>query len=136
MAPALLDTDILSELLKQKNANVVQKATAYLTQHGAFAFSALTRYEILRGLLDKQATAQLQRFDVFCQQSIVLAITDDVLQRAAALWVSAGQQGRPRSDADLIIASSAMEHSHVLVTGNTPHFSWIPGLALEDWRQP
>jgi hypothetical protein len=24
----------------------------------------------------------------------------------------------------------------VLVTGNSVHFSWIPGLTLEDWRTP
>jgi predicted nucleic acid-binding protein len=65
MSPTLLDTDILWELLKQKHPNVVQKAAAYLAQHGQFACSALTRYEIRRGLLDKQAIAQLQRFAVF-----------------------------------------------------------------------
>jgi len=29
-----------------------------------------------------------------------------------------------------------LEHSRVLITGNTLHFSWIPGLRLDDWRQP
>jgi hypothetical protein len=36
MPAALLDTDILSEVLKQRNAAVQQKATAYLQQHGPF----------------------------------------------------------------------------------------------------
>lgn len=135
MQPALLDTDILSEVLKRKNAAVVAKAAAYLAQHGQFAFSALTRYEVLRGLKDKQATAQLQRFDAFCQRSLVLPITDAVLGKAADLWALAGRAGRPRFDADLIIAATAIEHALIVVTGNAAHFSWIPGLPQEDWRQ-
>jgi tRNA(fMet)-specific endonuclease VapC len=135
-APAILDTDILSEILKQKNPTVAQRAAAYLGAHSAFAFSALTRYEILRGLLAKQATAQLQRFQVFCQQSLVFAISDSLLDRAAHLWAMAQQQGHPCSDADLIIAATALEHSRVLVTGNAAHFTWITGLMLEDWRVP
>ncbi len=136
MAPTLLDTDILSELLKQKNPNVVQKAAAYLAQHGQFAFSALTRYEVSRGLLEKQAAAQLRKFTVFCQQSLVLPVSDGVFDRAADLWVLAGRQGRPRSDADMLIAATALEYGRVLVTGNASHFSWMPGLTLEDWRTP
>jgi hypothetical protein len=34
MDAALLDTDTLNEILKQKNANVVRHAAAYLAQHG------------------------------------------------------------------------------------------------------
>jgi tRNA(fMet)-specific endonuclease VapC len=136
MSPSLLDTDILSELLKQKNPIVAQKAGVYLAQYGQFAFSALTRYEVLRGLKDRQAIAQLQKFAVFCQQSMVLPMTDAVLERAADLWVLAGQQGRSRSDADLIIASTAIEHGLTLVSGNIAHFGWIPGLIVEDWRRP
>jgi tRNA(fMet)-specific endonuclease VapC len=136
MLLALLDTDILSELLKQKNAAVVAKAAAYLAQHGQFALSALTRYEITRGLREKGATAQLQNFEAFCRHSLVLPLTDGVLDRAADLWVLAGLQGKPRSDADLFIAATTLEHGRILVTGNTAHFSWIPNLTLEDWRQP
>jgi len=32
--------------------------------------------------------------------------------------------------------ATAIETGRVLVTGNTPHFSWISGLRIEDWRQP
>jgi tRNA(fMet)-specific endonuclease VapC len=136
MALTLLDTDILSELLKQKDPNVVRKAAVYLHLHGQFAFSALTRYEVVRGLLEKRATAQLSKFTLFCQQSLVLPLTDAVLDRAADLWATAGRLGRPRSDADLLIAATALENGRALATGNHPHFQWIPGLVIDDWRQP
>jgi tRNA(fMet)-specific endonuclease VapC len=59
-----------------------------------------------------------------------------VLERAEDLWVIGENGGHPHSDADLIIAATALEHERELVTGNTAHFAWIPGLILVDWRQP
>jgi tRNA(fMet)-specific endonuclease VapC len=136
MEPALIDTDILSEIHRGRNATVKQKANAYLRQHHQFGFSAFTRYEVLRGLKEKNAARQVQRFTGFCSRSLIFSITDDVLDRAADLWVQAFHGGHPRNDADLIIAATAMETRRVLATGNTSHFSWISGLVVEDWRQP
>ena len=135
MSPSLLDTDTLSEVLKQKHPAVMQKASAYLHQYQEFALS-LTRYEVVRGLKVKNATRQLQRFETFCRHSLVFPITDAILDRAADLWVAADKAGLPKNDADLIIAATALEHRRSLVTGNTAHFAWIPGLTVEDWRQP
>jgi tRNA(fMet)-specific endonuclease VapC len=59
-----------------------------------------------------------------------------IFDRAADLWAFARKAGLPRNDADLIIAATALEHERTLVTGNTAHFSWVPGLVLENWRQP
>jgi predicted nucleic acid-binding protein len=59
-----------------------------------------------------------------------------VLERASDLWVIGRRQGLAPKDADLIIAATALEHGRELATGNAPHFVWIPGLTLADWRQP
>lgn len=136
MDPALLDTDILSEVIKLRNISVQQKALAYTQAHGALAFSSISRYEIIRGYRDQGATTQLGRFVIFCQQALVFPVTDAILDRAAELWVIGKQGGHPHGDADMIIAATALEQVKVLVTGNTLHFAWIPGLRLDDWRQP
>lgn len=133
---ALLDTDTLSEVLKQRNTTVARHAAAYLQAHGQFAFSAFTRFEILRGYKESNATRQLPRFAAFCAHSLILPITDPIIERAADLWVMARQRGYPHGDADVLIAATALEHSREFVTGNTAHFVWIPGLSLVDWRQP
>jgi tRNA(fMet)-specific endonuclease VapC len=96
----------------------------------------MTRYEVVRGLKAKKATRQFQKFAIFCQHCLIVGIDDTVLDRAAELWVSARQGGFPKKDADLIIAATALQKRRTLVTGNTNHFSWVPGLAVEDWRQP
>lgn len=136
MDATLLDTDTLSEIIKLRDIRVRQKALDYLQAHGRLAFSSMTRYEILRGYLDQNATTQLARFAVFCQHSSIFAVTDAVFDRAAELWVIGRRGGHPHNDADLLIAATALEHGRTLVTGNTSHFAWIPGLPLDDWRQP
>src|SRR5713226_4873726 len=117
MDPALLDTDTVSEIIKLRHATVRQKALAYTKQHGPLAFSAMTRYEIVRGYRDQNATKQLARFAVFCSHATVVAVTDAIFDRAADLWVIGKRGGHPHGDADLIIAATALEHSRVLVTG-------------------
>jgi tRNA(fMet)-specific endonuclease VapC len=71
---------------------------------------------------------------VFCQHSIVYPINDDVLDQAALLWSDARSRSLPANDADLIIAATALIHGRTLLTGNTAHYRWIPGLTLDDWR--
>lgn len=136
MAPAILDTDLLSEVLKQRDASVRHHASLYLQHHGRFTFSAVTRFEILRGYKECNATTQLAKFATFCGNSLILPVTDPIFDRAADLWVAARQGGHPCGDADLLIAATALEHNLELVTGNTAHFAWIAGLSLADWRTP
>jgi tRNA(fMet)-specific endonuclease VapC len=134
MDETLLDTDILSEILKAKNKSVLDIAERYLSQHQRFAFSAITFYEILRGFRANQAGRAIDEFLALADNSEVLPVSIPVLKRSADLWANARQGGYPRNDTDLIIAATALEARRVLVTGNTAHFNWIPGLYLADWR--
>jgi tRNA(fMet)-specific endonuclease VapC len=136
MDAALLDTDILSEVLKQRHPVVARNAANYLQFHGRFSVSIVTRFEIVRGYKEKLAVRQLERFDVFCNHSRVLLATAAIFERAAELWASARRGGHPHGDADMLIAATALEHQLSLVTGNRPHFDWIPGITVVDWRQP
>ena len=134
MDSALLDTDILSEVIKQRDGRVRQHAIDYLAVHGQFAFSAFSRFEMERGFKEKRAVQQLARFAIFCSHSLVLAVSDEVLERAGDLWAIARQNGMPHGDADLIIAATALMAQRVLVTGNTSHFAWVPQLSVVNWR--
>lgn len=136
MSIVLLDTDILSELIKLRNPVVQRHALDYVQQVGPIAFSAITRYEIIRGLKQQNATAQLSRFATFCRNSLVLPVDDAILDRASDLWAHARTHGYPHNDADLVVASTALEHQRILVTGNARHFAWVPGLKTDDWRTP
>lgn len=132
--PALLDTDILSELLKQ-HPRVVQRARAYLADHERLAFSIITRYELLRRLKAKQARTQEAAFTLLCQASLIFPLTDQVVERAATLYGELHRQGTLLPDADLLIAATALDANRTLVTNNLAHFQRVPNLAIETWKR-
>jgi predicted nucleic acid-binding protein len=134
MMPSLLDTDILNEVLKQRNEAVVNRLANYHAQFEQLTFSRFSYYEVLRGLKEVAAVRQLQRFAVLCENSTILPLADEIIDRAVELWVDARRGGHPQNDADLIIAATAMHHGLVLVTGNQSHFDWILDLELDNWR--
>lgn len=131
---ALLDTDVLSELLKQHPV-VTQRVRLYLADHDRLAFSIITRYEILRGLKAKQARAQEIAFEALCQVSLILSLTDRVIDRAATLYAELYRRGELLPDADLLIGATALEGQRILVTNNLLHFQRIPSLTVENWKQ-
>jgi tRNA(fMet)-specific endonuclease VapC len=134
MDPSLLDTDTLSEVMKGVDTHVQDHARQYLRAFGHFTFSLITRYEILRGLKARRATRQIARFEQRCQQSVVLPITDEIIIQAADLYALLHQEGQLISDADILIAATALRHNLVMVTENVDHFRRIPGLRIESWR--
>ncbi|MFY9225398.1 MAG: type II toxin-antitoxin system VapC family toxin [Blastocatellia bacterium] len=135
MSKALLDTDILSNIMRN-NPSVTAKAKNYLRIHGKFTISIITRYEILRGLKAKLATTQIVNFNKFCLISEILPISDSIILRASDIYADLYRKGLLISDADILIASSALEHSLTIVTNNESHFSRIHGLTIENWLKP
>lgn len=136
MTPALLDTDILSAIMKAKLPVVAQHAVSYLNQHGRFSFSSITRFEILRGLLATSATVRLRAFESMCQRSEIIELTDPIIVRAAELYADLSRRGQLISDADILIAATALYHGRTLVTANTAHFQRVHGLAIRNWTKP
>ena len=134
MDATLLDTDMLSEILKKRDQNVMAAAHAYLLRHRRLSFSAMTQYEVVRGMKSTGAVRQLSSFLATVSTSDVFPISSPVLMRAADLWAEAHKSGHPRNDGDIIIAATALEEGRVLATGNKDHFAWITGLRITDWR--
>jgi len=132
---ALLDTDILSAVLRGTPA-VAARSREYLAEHKAFAFSIITRYEILRGLKAKEAIAQVQAFDRFCEACLILPLTDEIVVRAAEIYASLRRRGQPTGDADILIGASALTHGFGVVTNNETHFGRIEGLRVDNWLRP
>ena len=128
----ILDTDILS-LLMRKNAAVLARASAYLSEHRQFTISIITRYEILRGLKAKGALKQAVRFEHFCTRNRVLPIDDKVIVQAADIYADLYRRGELNADADILIAASALANGYGIVTNNEAHFRRIAGLQVENW---
>jgi tRNA(fMet)-specific endonuclease VapC len=93
----------------------------------------ITRFEILRALKAKRATAQLAAFDSFCRKNDVLPITDPIIVRAADVYAVLHGRGELIPDADILIAATAMENGLVLATSNLSDFGRVPGLSIDNW---
>jgi tRNA(fMet)-specific endonuclease VapC len=130
----LLDTDTLS-LLRRGHPQVSQRATDYIVQNGRLTFTALTRYEVVRGYRAINAYRQLQTFEQFCQRCQILPLTDAALDTAATLYAELRQGGELIGEVDLLIAGIALTCGMGVVTHNTSHFRRIRGLHVEDWSE-
>lgn len=134
MKPVLVDTDILSEFFRG-TPKVVENAEKYLQAYDAINFSIITYYEILNGLLYKDARRQLQRFINFANLNKVLPLTISAAKRAAEIYADLKRKGQPIGHTNCLIAGIALTNGLQLVTNNTEHFTKINGLDLVNWLE-
>ena len=135
MNKALLDTDILSELLKGINPIVGSNASAYRQAFGHLTLSAITVMEIVSGLQRVRRPHRIQKFMNDISSEEVLPFDKDTGKIAGDLE----RAGQAIGTADPMIAAVALQHGLELVTGNTAHFQRIQQLGypltLVNWRQ-
>jgi len=84
MKQSMLDTDVLSEFLRG-NPKVINKVDEYLQEYGFINLSIITYYEILNGLLYKDARKQLTRFEEFVALNKVIPLTLRMAKTAAII---------------------------------------------------
>lgn len=130
----LLDSDTLSFYFK-KYPKVVTEAQNYLYQHQIFTFSAITRFEILRGMKVRNAVAQLKFFDFFCGQNEILELNDQIIVRAADIYADLYERGLLILNAAILIAATALENNLPIVTNNEGHFNRITDLQILNWNR-
>lgn len=132
MKQALLDSDTLSFFFKG-NVTVIQKIDEYLTVYGFVHISVITYYEILNGLLFKNAHAQLQRFQEFVELNQVLPINLAIAEIAAGIYADLRRSNQIIGHNDVLIGATAIHNDLTLVTNNTNHFIRIPALSIDNW---
>lgn len=134
MKPAILDTDILSEFLRG-NKNVIARTDEYLQEYGAINLSIITYYEILNGLLYKDARRQLTKFEAFVALNSVIPLTVRTVRISAFIQADLRKKGREIGHTDTLIAGIAMANEMQLITNNTGHFKRIRGLEIANWTK-
>jgi len=133
MNRALIDTDILSYYFKG-DALVVANFQKYLAKFEIIEISLITYYEIMSGLLYKNALKQLEIFNDFVSENVVIAATEESCKISSGIYSKLRTDGELIDDIDLLIAGIAIENEMTLVTNNTNHFGRISGLILENWK--
>lgn len=116
----LCDTNVVSELMRPKPNEAV---VTQLEGEEVFAVSVVTVEEIRSGLAYRDGRRQTEWFERFLDERCeVLPVTRDVARRAGDIRGHLRARGFQRTQADMIIAATALIHDLVVVTRNTIDF--------------
>jgi tRNA(fMet)-specific endonuclease VapC len=127
----LLDTNILSELVRDPHGPVAQR----LARHPeSDLFTSIVVACELRYSATKRGSAALtRRIELLLASLEVAALEPGVDERHAQVRAELERQGHPIGANDLLIAAHALANDATLVTHNTSEFRRVPGLTVEDW---
>lgn len=116
----LADTNIVGELVRPRpNVGVL----AWASQIREMSLSAISLEEIHYGLSWKPNERIRAWFDRFLgEHGRVLPVTDEVARRAGEMRGRFRAKGETRSQADMLIAATAISHALTLVTRNAGDF--------------
>ncbi len=138
MNKVLLDTDIFSEILKQKNENVLERAKEYRSLFGKYTISMITVMEIVKGFHKVQREERVEQFLSAISTAEVLTLDLQSSELAGRIYADLERTGQPIGRADPMIAAIALRHNLILVTGNLKHYQRIQDLdydlKLENWK--
>ncbi|HLA79013.1 MAG TPA: type II toxin-antitoxin system VapC family toxin [Vicinamibacteria bacterium] len=113
-------TNILGELARPRPNRGVM---AWANQVTALNLSVVTLEEIHYGLAwrpNDRIASWFEKF--FSEQCQVLPVTEEIARRAGDLRGRLRAKGETRSQADMLIAATALAHRLTLVTGNEGDF--------------
>lgn len=128
----VLDTNIVTAVLKG-NEKVKKRVQEAIVEEDEIFINGISYYEIRRGLLAKNATAQLARFDLLSKTfGLLLLGTKSIFDEAAETYADLKGKGKLIEDADILIASLVKVWDLVLVSDDTD-FDRIQGLRTENW---
>jgi tRNA(fMet)-specific endonuclease VapC len=138
MDEVLLDTDILSEILKRRDETVIRRALEYQLARGSFTISVLTVLEVVSGWHRLRREDRVQEFLRAAGDLTLLPFDTRCAVFAGRIEADRVRTGRPIGRADSMIAATALAHGCPLVTGNVEHYQRVVDLGyplgLENWR--
>ena len=126
----LLDTDTCIGILK----GIPSVVAAWRGCNERCALPSMVIAELFFGAAkSRNPSAEAERVNRFADIYEELKPTRAMLRKFGEIKAELQKTGESLPDADLLIAATALDAGVVLVTGNTKHFSRIPGLLLENW---
>ena len=138
MNKSILDTDILSGIIKRKNPTVAARATAYLGAWGRLTLTSISVMEVVYGLRRKGRDDRVALFEASLTQAEVLAFDEASGRLAGRIISDLERRGRPVGMPDVMIAAIAINHALPVVTGNVAHYEAIRDagylVGVENWR--
>ena len=126
-----LDTNIVSYLLRE-DAALTSKVAAEIANGHEITIPPIVYYEIKRWLNIAGATKKERLFRQLCVGADMTIYESD-LDQAALIYANLKRQGKPTSDADILIAAFCIATNSILITNNEKHFAQIEDLEWLNW---
>lgn len=140
MQEVILDTDILSDILRGLNPNVERHRDIYRLSFPQFVFTSASVFEILTGLRKRGAIVQRERAEALFDKNIEIVPEGPDYRLASDISGDLWAKGKPIGPIDPLIAACAIRRGYAVATGNTKHFEFIAdvgyAIQLENWRVP
>jgi len=133
----LLDTDILSNLMKRAPSSALVAKVARVPPEHQFT-SSITLGELVYGAhrLREHTATLLERIeDTLLPNLPLLPFDASAARRYGEIRAELERRGTPIGDADVRIAAIALAHGLKVVTSNERHFRRVPGLETENWLE-
>lgn len=132
----LVDTNIVSELMRPRPAAVIK--TAWQIHEHETAISAITWHELLTGTLhlphSKRRTAYEKFLHTYLQEQVnILSYTEIAAEWHAEERARLMKMGKTPSFPDGQIAAIAATNNLILVSRNVSDFADFTGLQVENW---
>jgi len=116
----LCDTNIISELMRPAPDSYVKE---WLSSLEMIYLSVISVEEIYFGLSSKNATRQINWFEKFLHfRCHIIPVSFSIAKRGGKLRGEFRKKGITRTQADLLIAATALEYHLTLATRNTRDF--------------
>ena len=130
----LFDTDTLSNIVKPQPSQFLVDKLRHLPKSVQFT-SAINVGEIYFGAYrSAKRDALIKVFEAAVFPNVNILPFDSESGRVFGILKSELEKsGIGCSEPDMRIAAIAIQHHLTLVTGNTKHFKYIPGLQMDDW---
>jgi tRNA(fMet)-specific endonuclease VapC len=127
----LLDTNILSDLLRNPNGKVARRLA--VVGEATVCTSIVVACELRYGAAKKGSSALSARVESLLETLEVLPLDRDADRRYAEIRLYLDRNGHPIGPNDLLIAAHALALDLTLVSDNVEEFRRIPRLLLENW---
>ena len=135
----LLDTNVLSELIKPKPEPRVLHWIA-ATDEDLLFLSVLALGEIRRGIAGLRTGLRRTKLESWLETGLrsrfsgrILPIDEAVADRWGTLSVLAANRGRPVPAIDGLLAATALQHNLTLVTRNASDMAATGALVMSPW---
>lgn len=127
----LLDTNILSYLLKGKGSNIINKLS--LIDCNDVHVPSIAYCELLFGAKKIGNQKLIEAIDNLVSPFKIVSFTRKEAHVYALIRNDLAQKGTPIGAMDLLIASIAVAGNYTLVSHNCDEFKRVESLLLEDW---